>query len=348
MSESEKAGMSRRDFLFGAAAIGAAAAAEACRLPSGEKEKKRETELVAKTRSGDWELDARAVGTVVIREEKKTLYHFLKRQLEEQPWFPALPEKDTQAIIDGYIQLIHTLNPGVDLDTFSTIDGRAIQFPVETDVLSRPSTEISKGHGGYSRVQELAKADGFDIADRNTWQTIYENALVHTVEVPKSGEGYYLDRKGSEDSEAQLEQDVLERLEAMGRDFASRSFGGRKGWKLSLTDFLRSPAVQRARHTNDKGTPLLATTHYTGRTFDVPDGRFLDPDENLVTWSLYDAEGNGLGPNPNTAPMIDAEMRPALVEVMTAHGFYPYREGQHWHAYAPKEHRVDLRALETN
>lgn len=342
---SDQKGMDRRGFIAGAFGVAAFAAIEGC-LPEREQPKEKEKEPVAKTHSGDWELKAYTVGPVLMHEEKRTVYHFLKKYLQAQPWFISFPEHDQQSVIDGYIALIKTLNPGVDIDTFATIENKNIQFPLETDVVSRPSAEISKGSGGYRRVQELAKADGFDIANQNTWETIYKNALAHTVEVPEKGTGYYLDREGSEDSEARLEQDVLERLEAMGRDFASRSFGGRKGWRLSLTDFLRSPAVQRARHANDKGTPLLATTHYTGRTFDVPDGRFIDPDGNLVTWSLYDAKGKGIGPNPNTAPVIDAEMRPALVEVMQAHGFYPYREGVHWHAYAPKDHHVDLRALE--
>ena len=338
---------SRRDFLVGALGLAAGAALgmeEAC---TQKPEQPKEKEPIAKTQSGDWELDVRTVGLVLMREEKRTVYHFLKKYLQTQPWFPAFPKDDQESVINGYIALIRHLNPDVDIDTYANVEGTPLQFPVELDITSHPSTEISKGNGGYSRVQELAKADGFDLANENKWEAIYENALVHTVEVPQHSPYYNLDREGSEDSETRLEQDVLDRLVAMGKDFASRTFGGRTGWKLSLTDFLRSPAVQRARHAGEQH-PVLATSHYTGRTFDIADGRFIDPDGKLVTWSTFDATGKGTGPSAE-AKMIDEEMRPALLEVMSAHGFIAFKEGRagHWHTYAPKEHHVDLRALET-
>ena len=338
---SDQKGMSRREFIAGALGLAAVTAAEAC---TPKPEQPKEKEPIAKTQSGDWELDVRAVGLVLMREEKRTVYHFIKKYLEAQPWFPAFPKDDQESVINGYIALIRHLNPSVDIDTYANVEGTPLQFPVELDVTSHPSTEISKDSGGYRRVQELAKADGFDIAHENNWETIYEQALVHTVEVPQNSPYYNLDREGSEDSEARLEQDVLDRLVAMGKDFASRTFGGRTGWKLSLTDLMRSPAVQKARHAGERN-PVLATTLYTGRTFDLADGRFIDPDGRLVTWSNFDAQGKGTGPS-TFATMIDAEMRPVLLEVMQTHGFYPYREGSHWHAYAPKDHHVDLRALE--
>lgn len=334
----------RRDVLIGALGLTAGViAGEGC-WPDKEQPPEKKKEVLASDHQGDWMLEATAIGTVTIREQKKTVFHFLKRVLQEQPWFVSFPQKDQQDVLDGYIELIKDLNPGVDIENFTEVDGKPIRFPTEVDVLSRPAGEVSKGKGGYSRVQELARADGFDISDKSSWETMYDRALAQTVEVPPNSPYYHLDREGSEDSPARLEPDALKRLEEMGRDFAARTFGGRAGWKLSLTDFLRSPAVQKARHAGEKN-PVLATTHYTGRTFDVPDGRFIDPDGKEITWSEFFADGRDPVRGPH-ATMIEQEIRPAILEVMTAHGFYPYREGAHWHAYAPREHHVDLHSLE--
>lgn len=300
-------------------------------------------EPLAAVHSGDWQMESRVIGSVHIdAKHGKTLYHFLQGTFESRDWFAPLPQEDKLAVIDGYIRMIREKNPGVNIDKWEEINGKDLQFPVEVEIIPRPDKLISKKDGGYSRMQELAEADGFPVRAAGAQPHIYEQAMKQTVELPSSP-FYYRDHAGSEDSPARLEPDVLDRLVAMGQDFTSRTFGGKKGWRFSLTDLMRDPKAQAKRHKGEANA-VEGTTHSTGRTFDLSDGRFIDPNGELVTWSIFDEHGKGKGPSL-FAPMIEKEMRPALVELAMEHGFLPYIEGSHWHTYAPRERHANLRDL---
>ncbi len=297
----------------------------------------QDAEPLAQIHSGDWQMESRAVGTIrVDNKHGKTLSHFLKGSFATRDWFAPLPAVDQQAAIDGFIKMVRDLNPGINIDDWNAVNGQFLQFPVDVEMIPRPTKVLTKTEGGYSRLQDLAEADGFPVSEAGAQHRMYKDALKNTVELPAS-DLYYRDQAGSEDSPARLEQDVVDRMLAMGKDYTASKFGPKSGWRFTLTDIMRNPAAQAKRHLDGFST----TTHSTGRSFDLSDGRFLDADDNVVTWSKF-VDGKAKGPS-EYAKLIEAEMRPKLIEIAMENGFFPYIEPGHWHLYAPRERHADLR-----
>ena len=66
-----------------------------------------------------------------------------------------------------------------------------------------------------------------------------------------------------------------------------------------MTDMLRDEAMQRRR-----GSLKSGSSHSTGRSFDVSDGRFVKPDGKEVTWSMFDEHGRAHGRGPDADIVI--------------------------------------------
>lgn len=291
-------------------------------------------------KDGDWEFFIFEDSQISLaNSEQKNFHDFLWNFLGNEAWFKKLPEQDRQAYIDGLIDSTRQLNPGLNLDDFLAIKGTPLKMPVRFLADPNPAKIFSKTEGGYSRLQELAEADGFEVRTGDQ-QEIYKKALAASQEIPVTF-SFYLDRQGSEDSPPRLMSDVIRRFDLAGKAFEERSFDDKKGWKPCMTDIMRDLPAQIKRHKGEE-KPMVKSTHDTARSADVSDGRFLSPDGLVVTYSEFDEEGKPTGKQTKYATMIEQEMRPALEEIFKEYGIFAYKEGAHWHTYVPEARMVDL------
>lgn len=189
----------------------------------------------------------------------------------------------------------------------------------------------------YGPMRDRAIADGFPLSlDKAKNRKIYEATLSNpnTVELPTNHEFFF--RKPNPDSIARMENDAYAIFLLFAKDFKNRT-----GYTLSYTDVLRTPEYQ------DKMSPIDDSTHYTGRTIDIPDGRFKDSKGKEITWSVptgkKDKKGNPTYKRGPHADEIEEKLRPALVQLMEEYqgkGYmmvFPEVEGGgHWHLYVPK------------
>jgi len=289
-------------------------------------------------KNGDWQFVVEATAKLSLFGTKEsTFYQWLAERLKKDLTFTELAEKDRAFFIDGFISLTRILNPNLNLDNFPSVktEGVVLIFPIKVLAEPRPEKIFSKDQGGYSRLQELAIADGFPVDQADKQQETYEKALAAGEKMPTSP-WFYLDRQGSEDSPAVLAPDVIKRLEDFGRTFSQLNFGGKIGWRICITDVMRDPVAQAKRN------EVKGSTHTTGRSFDMPDGRFLTPEGTIITYSIFGSDGKPTGQKSNYAKMIETEMRPAIERLIGQYGLVGYREGSHWHVYAPKDRTINL------
>lgn len=189
----------------------------------------------------------------------------------------------------------------------------------------------------YDPMRRLAISDGYPISnDKEANRRLYAAALNNpdAVNVPEKHEYFF--RKPNPDSVARMERDAYEIFVQFAKEFKTTT-----GYTLSYTDVLRTPEYQ------DKMSPIDDSTHYTGRTIDIPDGRFLDPKGKEITWSVPDGKPKKgkpqkfkRGPDADT---IEQKLRPALIELMEEYQARGYmmvfdetHGGGHWHIYIPK------------
>lgn len=200
----------------------------------------------------------------------------------------------------------------------------------------------------YSPLRDRAIKDGYPISsDRKRNRALYEAALVSStsVDMPLSTPDYF--RKPNPDSIAKIEQQALVVFEHIAREFKIRT----GGYMLAYTDILRTPEYQ------DKMSPIDDSTHYTGRTLDIPDGRFRDPSGREMTWSVKktDEEIAMLPKNHKSiaefkrSPDADQieKMRPILIQILEEYqaegwvmAFDETKSGGHWHLYFPKQNKT--------
>lgn len=299
-----------------------------------ENESFVEQSVEARTLNDAWLVDVRKVASVTVDESHGTLYVLFKMILKDDPAFADATADQRAHVIDAMIAASRELNSQYDLDNFASIQGERLVLP--TEFVWRPrESGILKKPDGYETLQEYAQTDGFDMDKPH--QEIYQGAKPTTVNAPLEGEGFVVDREGSEDSEPRLVADVIGSIEHLGQTFGTLELGDDgKEWKFVVTDMLRDAQTQARRGSISQGS-----THATGRSFDVSDGRFVTPDGEVITWSQFDEHGRAKGRGPN-ADVIDGVLRPAFEELALESGWLLYKEPGHWHVYVPKELDVDL------
>ena len=189
----------------------------------------------------------------------------------------------------------------------------------------------------YSLMRDRAIADGYPLSsDKEKNRKIYEATLANpaTMELPSNHEFFF--RKPNPDSIALMETDAYEVFLRFAKDFKKST-----GYTLSYTDILRTPEYQ------DKMSPIDDSTHYTGRTIDIPDGRFKNPEGDEITWSVptgkTDRKKNPISKKGTHADEIEQKLRPALIQLMEEYQamglmmvFPEINGGGHWHLYMPK------------
>ena len=281
-----------------------------------------------------WETSSFSVARVMVTEHHgKTVYHFLRAILKEEPAYKEAPQAYRADMIDAMIALSRRLNPEMDLDNFFSVVGKEIIVPV--DFTWRPRVDRVLRGREYAVLQDMAEADGFPVR-KGSQEEIYKNAFSQAQEIPAMGLSFFLDRAGSEDSPARLSPDVILELQDVGKQFSTTPLLGGSGWKFGLTDMMRDPHVQEKRES------IKASTHSTARSFDVSDGRWLQPDGKLVTWSNFDANGKPTGPSAH-AVTIDTTLRPTFEQLALNAGWVLYKEPYHWHVYVPKVVKLGLK-----
>lgn len=287
--------------------------------------------------AGDWLFSTtEGVKMSLESETAPNYYSWLRGNLRDKGFFSSLPEEDQEAYLNGVITITRKLNPGVSLDNFSSLasSGVDLVIPTEVSITPHPSHIFSHDVGGYGRFQSLAEADGFPVSDPSRQQETYDRALAEGRLLSMGSLFYFLDREGSEDSPPKLASDVVTDLEGFGQDFSRVT----AGYLPCITDVMRDPKAQAKRN------KLGESTHTTGRSFDVSDGRFKTSRGEIVTWSKFDKRGKAIGPGP-LAPTIEKTLRPAIENLAKSHGIFLFRERGHWHAYVPKERKIDLSFL---
>lgn len=285
-----------------------------------------------------WNVRTEGIAAVPVTDMYgETVSHLLHGLLTKDPTYSAQPKAKQKDILAATILLTRHLNPGVNIDDFSSLEGRDLMMPVKLDWIAHQTEVFSKTNGGYKVVQQAAERDGFSM-ELEDQQAVFEQALPLTVPVPNSpSEPYYLDRDGSEDSQAQLAPDVLFSLRVVASEFMATQTTRGTGWKIALTDLMRDEASQTARHSASH----VAGTHATARTVDVSNGQTITPEGEHATYTKFDVNGNPLRPGP-LAPFIETELRPAFEKIALDSGWILYKEAGHWHAYIPKETTIDL------
>lgn len=293
-----------------------------------------EQSVEARVLDDEWLADVRKVASITVDESHGTLYALFKMILKDDPAFADATAEQRAHIIDAMIAAARELNPQDNLDDFDALKGKRLLLPTEFAWRPREARVLKKPNG-YETLQEYAKTDGFDMDKPH--QEIYEKAKPRTVNAPLGGDGFMVDREGSEDSEPRLVADVIGSIEHLGQTFGTLELGDDgKEWKFVVTDMLRDAATQGRRGSISQGS-----THATGRSFDVSDGRFVTPEGQEITWSQFDEHGRPRGRGPN-ADVIDGVLRPAFEELALESGWLLYKEPGHWHVYVPKELDVDL------
>lgn len=181
----------------------------------------------------------------------------------------------------------------------------------------------------YSPMRERARREGFALSnDKESNRKIYAASKARGVKIPENGTGY--ERKAGPESEAILDADALKIFEQFANEFKAKT-----GYGLTFTDALRTPEIQ------EKESPIQDSTHFTGRTLDIADGRYIAPDGSEITWSEF-RPGHKPRRHPINADIIEKNLRPAMIQLMEeyqARGFMMvYDEtdgGGHWHVYIP-------------
>ncbi|MCF7846646.1 MAG: hypothetical protein K9M51_01080 [Candidatus Gracilibacteria bacterium] len=272
-----------------------------------------ETTEISSVQKGSWEFIILTKTTKIVDDKNgRTLYHFIKGILEKK--IPNLPQSDQLPYIDSIIEICRQLNPELDLDDFKKLNGKTIYFPGQIQI--KPF--FSEKTKNYSYLRDLAILDGFPIKNPTQRQKIYDRALKNGIAIPKS-EYFFRKIKKSEDSPAKMESDAVQKFQAIAQDFFEKT----GGWKFCYSDVLRNPTVQKTRAAGTR----KGSTHLTGRSLDIPDGRFRDPGEKEITWTG----------NPEYRKKIEDEFRPLIKELFLKHGATVFVEGAHFHIYFPKE-----------
>lgn len=280
-------------------------------------------------KEGDWEFFIYEDISVSLAKAGEANFHdFLLTLVGQEDWFKKLPAKDRQAYIDGLIASARQLNPGVNLDNFSEVKKAAgFKMPARFLADPNPARVYSKQEGGYSRLQELAAADGFPV-EAGRQQALFEKTYASAQQIPPDLR-VYLDRDGSEDSQPCLAPDVIKRLGLAGAAFEKAT-----GYRATLTDIMRDPKTQSERNSIDN------STHVTARSFDVSNGKFLSSEDKLITWSLF-VDGKGVGRGPNAA--LVESLRSQFEALGREYGLVLFRESTHWHVYVPEARKIDLK-----
>lgn len=293
-----------------------------------------EQSVEARVQSDEWLVDVRKVASVTVDESHGTLYALFEMILKNDPAFVDATADQRAHIIDAMIAAARELNPQDNLDDFDAIKGKPLLLP--TEFAWRPrEARVLKKPDGYATLQSYAEEDGFDMSVPH--QAIYDRAKPSTVDMPLKGDGFVVDREGSEDSEPRLAQDVIEEIVDLGRTFGTLELGeDGTEWRFVVTDMLRDASTQGRRGSISQGS-----THATGRSFDVSDGRFMTPEGEIITWSLFDEHGRPKGRGPN-ADVIDGVLRPAFETLALESGWMLYKEPGHWHVYVPEAVDLDL------
>jgi hypothetical protein len=303
--------------------------------------------ILQQTHNGDWDfLVYRTADAVVDGSHGNTLYHFIKGTLQDKGLLKDLTDQDKAYYVDGFIQLVKDLNPGVSVDDFGSVNGKTLHFPDYVLAKTHFAEPLSKDHGGYSRLQDMAEADGYPVTDIALQQSTYDNSVKEAVDIPDSSD-YRHKNDGRNASVLKLKEDVIPQLEDMGKRFKAKPTSRGAGFIAFYTDVMRSPALNAETKGSSKGT-----THTTPRTLDLANGRFLRPDGTEFTFSIDDpsgaVDGNG---NPKKIPgpdaeFIEKELQPALTAAALEAGFLLFQEGTHWHLYAPENHTLELHLSE--
>lgn len=283
-----------------------------------------ESTPLLKVHKGEWDFPIFEMKPVLITNQYgNTLYAYIRGRLAAEGSFPGeIPQEDEQALIEAIIDACAHFNPQiVDLDAFETVNGKEIQFP---SVLTMNYAASGK-EDSYKRLQELAEMDGFPIGDETQRARLFQEGVESGVKVG-TGEGYFR-AAGYEASPDSLQGSALERFKNASSKFKDST----GGWSWSYTHVLRDEAMQKMQK-ND----VEATTHYTGRTIDITDGRFLDPSGKEVTW----------GTNPEHRTLIEETFRPLIVALLLAEGavVFPEPKGGHYHVYFPERKVIDFEA----
>jgi len=283
-----------------------------------------------------WVCSVESTGVILVGSERgKTVYRLLKDVFETDAEFLKLSENRQALAIDVAIKVVRGLNPSKDLDNFASLVGGELVVPVDFEFTPSFDHVLTKKKGGYGKVMDMAVGDGFDIYKKSQ-DVIFDETIGQTMRVPGVGEGYWVDREGSEDSVDRLLPDVVEAIEKVGEEFSTLGDdSGVGGWKFVLTDMMRDSEAQTRRKS------VKQSTHSTGRSFDVSDGRWVNPDGNVITWSKFSKSGKGLGPSKD-ARFIDGVLRPAFEDVALANGWVLYKEPGHWHVYIAGAVDVDM------
>ena len=289
-----------------------------------------EQSVTARVMSDEWLVDVRKVASVVVGEEHGTFYALFKMILEDDPAFGEATEDQKAHVIDAMIAAARELNPQDNLDDFDSLKGRRLLLP--TEFLWRPRESRLLSKEGYATLQDYAQRDGFALREKSH-QAVYKSARSDTEAAQTQGSGFTV--KG-EDMEARLVPDVMTSIEDLGRSFSTLELGPNgEGWQLVVTDMLRDEAMQRRR-----GSLKSGSSHSTGRSFDVSDGRFVKPDGKEVTWSMFDEHGRAHGRGPD-ADIVIRCCAPRLKLALES-GWVLYKGPGHWHVYVPKAVDVDV------
>lgn len=183
----------------------------------------------------------------------------------------------------------------------------------------------------YSIMRDRAISEGFPLSTTpEANRPIYMASKFRGIPIPETGEGYA--RKSGPESEAIMDADALKIFQDFAKEFKKRT-----GYSLTFTDALRTPEIQA------KESPIMDSTHFTGRTLDIADGRFWDPNGNEITWTDFSGKKPKRGPN---ADLIENTLRPAMITLLEEYqarglmmAFDETSSGGHWHIYIPKTYR---------
>jgi len=282
-----------------------------------------ELQVSMKSEKGEWRFqffERKVMNVTVDDRHGRTLYHFIRGELRQQGHFLGeIPSEDELAIIDAIIFACRQLNPGVNLDDFSGLNGQSIKYP------SLILMEYSHEHleDSYSRLQDVAELDGYVIDSTSGRSSTYQRANESGLAVG-DGQGYKR-AQGYEESPALMNEQALARFQSV----AQRFYKDTDGWSLTYTHVLRTEALQKKQRNG-----VMNTTHYTGGTIDITDGRFITPDGQEITWSSH----------PEYRDKIEDTFRPLLEHYLLEGGamVFPEPRGGHYHVYFPQSRFIDL------
>lgn len=262
---------------------------------------------------------------------EKYLYGYLKTKLLTDHTFAKLSKANQENILDALISLLSNLNPDINLNIPNEFKGQELVFPKEL-ALQLEAPEGPMSTGGYPYLQDAALLDGMDVRDTSKTDAIYEAALESGVELPQDAPSFY--RKYGVTTPSKLAIDVYARFTTIADRFFEET-----GYRIAYTDILRNAAMIAATPGSIKGS-----THPTGRSIDIADGRFKTTDGKEITWSIKGENGKDKrGPD---ADLIE-NLRKQLIGIMQDDGIFIFEEAGHWHLYFPKKepYLLDLNQL---